>query len=248
MLSYFSCPDLTGQLLTFIHRRESGEKVRILLAEGDSWFSVGGATSNLLMALDDDDTLIVSCASPGDTMRNMAQIGNEPLWMMLSPRFGVRWDGVLLSAGGNDLLGDIGRVIDGSNLSPSLLAMALDEIERGYQRIIRAVREHHGCSIHAHTYDYPVSDPFGGWLRAGPWAGNRLLSSGVDVPRHDGMITAIIDALADRLQRIDGLTVHDTRGTLEPGKWRCVGWQKHYRNEIHPTTAGYRLLAARWRL
>ncbi|MDZ7885571.1 MAG: hypothetical protein U5N53_22960 [Mycobacterium sp.] len=59
------------------------------------------------MALDDSDTLFLSCASPGDTMRNMARLGNESFLMMLSPSFGSRWDAVLLSAGGNDLLLDV---------------------------------------------------------------------------------------------------------------------------------------------
>lgn len=247
MISYFASPDLTGQLLTFIHRREAGERVRILLAEGDSWFSLGGFTTNLLMALDDDDTLIVSCASPGDTLRNMSRLGNEPFRMMLSPRFGVQWDGVLLSAGGNDLLGDVGRVILGANLDLNLLDMALAEIDNGYRRIVSAVREHHACPIHAHTYDYPVPDP-GGWLRLGPWVGNRLRAAGVPQHRHQGIVVHIIDALAEHLHRNPDLTVHETRGTLTPGRWRCFGWQKHWRNEIHPNAAGYRLLAAKWRV
>ena len=247
MISYFASPDLIGQLLTFNHRREAGERVRILLAEGDSWFSLGGLTTNLLMALDDDDTLIVSCASPGDTMRNMSSLGNEPFWMMLSPRFGVQWDGVLLSAGGNDLLGDVGRVISGGNLDLSLLDAALNQIDNGYQRIVASVREHHACPIHAHTYDYPVPDP-GGWLRLGPWVGNRLRVCGVPVHRHQGIIIHLIDALAEHLHRNKNLTVHDTRGTLTGKPWRCVGWQKHYINEIHPSAAGYRLLADKWRV
>ena len=248
MISYYSCPDLTGQLLTFIHRRESGENVRLYLAEGDSWFSIGGVTSNLLMALDNDDTLIVSCASPGDTMRNMSGLGNEPFWMMLDPRFGVQWDGVLLSAGGNDMLGDIGKFIYNGNLSKVLLDIALDSIEFGYQRFVASVRANHACPIHAHTYDYPVSDPYGGWFRAGPWIGDRLIESGIPHHRHDAIITDIIDALAERISRVGELTVHDTRGTLEHGRWRWIGWQKHWKNEIHPAPRGYNLLAAKWKL
>ncbi|MDZ7885572.1 MAG: hypothetical protein U5N53_22965 [Mycobacterium sp.] len=41
MLTYFSSQEQAGQLLEFEHRRESGEPVRIMLAEGDSWFSIG---------------------------------------------------------------------------------------------------------------------------------------------------------------------------------------------------------------
>lgn len=248
MISYYDSPDLAGQILTFIHRRESGENVRLYLAEGDSWFSLGGFTSNLLMALDDDDTLIVSCASPGDTLRNISDMGNTRFWNMISPHFGVQWDGVLLSAGGNDLLGDVARLIDGENLSKALLRIALDGVEFGYRRIVDEVGRYQGCPVHAHTYDYPVSDPYGGWFRLGPWIGHKLNAAWIPEYRHDGIITDIIDALADRLHGIDGLTLHDTRGTLEPGRWRWIGWQKHWRNEIHATPCGYKLLAAKWKL
>lgn len=248
MISYYADPDLTHNLLSFIHRRESGENVRLYLAEGDSWFSFGGATSNLLMGLDSDDILIVSCASPGDTMRNISRLGNEPFWLMLDPQFGVKWDGVLISAGGNDLLADIGLLLEGQSLSKALLRIALDHIEFGYWRVINAVRKYQDCPIHAHTYDYPVSDPYGGWFRAGPWIGDELLAHDIPEARHDQIITDIIDALATRLHSLKPLTVHDTRGTLFPGKWRIAGWQKHWKNEIHPTAIGYDLLSAKWRL
>lgn len=248
MITYYADPELTGQMLTFIHRRESGENVRLYLAEGDSWFSNGGWTTNLLMALDDADTLIVSCASPGDTMRNMARLGNEPFWMMLDPNFGVQWDAVLLSAGGNDLLSDIRLLIDGRSLSSDLLGIALDGIEAGYMRIIKMVRARHQCPIHAHTYDYPVSDTTGGWFRLGPWIGNRLLDAGIPAHRHDSIITDVIDALAERIKQIDGLTVHDTRGVLSPGRWRWMGWLENWTNEIHPSARGYSMLASKWRL
>lgn len=248
MITHYSDPDLTQQLLSWQFKREAGEPVKVYLAEGDSWFSFGGATSNLLMALDTNDTLIVSCASPGDTMRNINTMGNSAFWRMLSPRFGAKWDGVLLSAGGNDLLGDVSRVLLGGNINRELLAMTVEDIAAGYRRIVRMVRDYSGCPVHAHTYDYPVSDPYGGWFRAGPWIGDKLLAYGVPYNRHDDIITDLIDALASKLHVIDGLTIHDTRGTLEPGVWRKIGWQKHYRNEIHPTVAGYRKLAAKWAL
>ena len=246
MITYYSDPELTGILLTYQHRKEAGDPVRMLLAEGDSWFSLGGWTTNLLMELDDDHTLIVSCAEPGDTLRNIARLGNDPFMMMLSPRFGVKWDAVLLSAGGNDLLADVGLLIEHGNLSHEALSIALDGIELGYRRIISAVREHHDCQIHAHTYDYPVSDIYGGLFRMGPWIGNRLIAAGVAPHRHAGIIADIVDALADRLKKNGDLIVHDTRGTLPPGKWGKLGWQPMWRNELHPTRVGYKRLAAKW--
>lgn len=246
MISFYASPDLTGQVLTFMHRRESGENVKLILAEGDSWFSFGGCTSNLLMALDDDDTLIVSCAHPGDTLRNMSRLGNEPFGMMLSPWMGIRWDAVYLSGGGNDLLADVGRVIVGDHVDSDLLATVLDGIKRGYHGMIDTVRQHHDCPIHAHTYDYPVTDHRGGWFRSGPWIGNRLFEAGIHPSRHDGIVCDLIDGLADTLRTLP-LTLHDTRGTLDPGRWGMFFGPKHYTNEIHPSRAGYARLAEKWR-
>lgn len=249
MITHYANPELAGIILTFEHRRSVGDPVRILLAEGDSWFSFGGATSNLLMALDNKDTLIVSCATPGDSIRKMSSIGNNPFHMMLSPSFGVEWDAVLLSAGGNDLLADIRQIISGGNIDKESMTIALDGVTRGYKHMIEEIRwRHPKCPIHAHTYDYPITDVVGGLFRLGPWIGTQLVQGGVADHRHDAIVRHVLDALADRLNDMPGLIVHDTRGTLPPGKWRPIGWQKYWRNEIHPSTAGYALLAAKWKL
>lgn len=248
MIVYVNDPDLTPILLTYLHRRSSGEAVRIYLAEGDSWFSIGGATSSLLMALDGPDRLIVSCAYPGDTLRNMSDFRNDAFLMMVSDHFDVKWDAVLLSAGGNDLLGNIGSLIDGVNLGRAQVRSVLGEIDAGYRSLVESVRKYHRCPIHAHTYDYPVSDWRGGWFRLGPWVGNRLTEQGIIPQRHSFIITSLIDALAGTILGVDGLTVHDTRGTLTPAEWGWFGGQRHWRNEIHPSVAGYRLIAARWGL
>ena len=248
MISYFADPALTELMLYFEHRRAIGDPVRVYLAEGDSWFSIGGLTSNLLQALDGHDTLIVSCAMPGDTIRKMSALGNEPFALLLEPEHGTDWDAVLLSAGGNDLLADIGCMISQGNLDNDLVDSVLDGIELGYQAMVGTVRRHHDCPIHCHTYDYPVSDPRGGWFRLGPWIGDKLTACGIPENRHDQIITDLIDALAERLRRVADLTVHDTRGTLDPGTWSKWRSQKHWRNEIHPSFDGYRRLAAHWQL
>jgi lysophospholipase L1-like esterase len=248
MISYFTDPGLDEAILTFQHRRQAGEAVRFYLAEGDSWFSIGGATSNLLIALDDPDTLIVSCAYPGDTLRNMAQMGNEPFLMLLTPWYGAIWDGVLLSAGGNDVLGNISRLVNRDGLILNRVVSLLDDIEAGYLRLTRSVAIEQRCPVYAHTYDYPVSDPHGGFWRLGPWVGDKLLAAGIDVDRHDEIISDLIDLMASRLYRIPGLKVQETRGILQRHRWGMIGGQKHWRNEIHPSKSGYDLLAEKWEI
>jgi hypothetical protein len=63
----------------------------MILAEGDSWFSIGGKPpTNLLYGLRFRKlTMVVSCAKPDDTVKNMAQITKNALYKRaLSQKFG----------------------------------------------------------------------------------------------------------------------------------------------------------------
>lgn len=254
MIVHANNPELSEHLLSFEYRRESGERVRLYLAEGDSWFSLGGfSNGNLLAAIDTRDTLIVDCAAPGDTLRNITDCGNDTFRLLLHPHYGAKWDAVLLSAGGNDVLGHVERLIYGG------AGDTLEGILRGYMRIVSAVRAHQDCPIHCHTYDYVSPDVRGGWFRAGPWVGNRLRALGVAPERYQPIVDEMIDGLAQTIFSAaakTGMIVHDTRGTLAPVKWgrwgaRVIGNMAgpgEFANEIHPNRRGYARLAARWRL
>lgn len=84
---------------------------RRLLAEGDSWFTIGSLTferaPNLLGQLDfASSTAIVSCAYPGDTLQRMVD-GVHDRWfdrLLRVRRYASYWDAILFSAGGNDLI------------------------------------------------------------------------------------------------------------------------------------------------
>jgi hypothetical protein len=85
-----------------------------LLAEGDSWFTLGGLpTSNLLFSMRfAAPTVIVNCALPGDTIRHISEIAsNRELGAALDVRFGAQWDALLLSGGGNDLIDRVWRIL-----------------------------------------------------------------------------------------------------------------------------------------
>ena len=81
------------------------------LAQGDSWFSIGAMppfqTTNLLLALDlQDKAYAVNCAYPGDDLRHMIDARQDPDFLRLLAGETVprRWDAILLSAGGNDIV------------------------------------------------------------------------------------------------------------------------------------------------
>jgi hypothetical protein len=80
------------------------------LAQGDSWFSIGAipptATTNLLLELDlQAKACAVNCAHPGFELRRMIDSVRDPKFtQLLVGTQSWRWDGILMSAGGNDLI------------------------------------------------------------------------------------------------------------------------------------------------
>lgn len=174
---------------------------RRLLAEGDSWFSIGSLTferaPNLLTLLDfDASTAIVSCAYPGDTLQLMVERARDPWFdrLLRHPRFASYWDGVLLSAGGNDLIAacqvppqdGAGQPIPAERrllLTPEEAGTALPLSETGWALLAGYLRSHlaaivqrrddgpsAGRPLFLHTYALPTARPAGapgaplGWL------------------------------------------------------------------------------------
>ena len=93
---------------------------RRLLAEGDSWFTIGtlnlAAASNVLFKLDFAlSTAVVNCAYPGDTLQHMVDYLNDAYFdrLLRQPRHQRYWEAILISAGGNDLI-DAARVGPGN--------------------------------------------------------------------------------------------------------------------------------------
>ena len=80
------------------------------LAQGDSWFSIGGFTSNLLMQLTlQRSAFAVNFATPGQVLSLMVdKVREGPFLQVLSGNQASRFHAILLSGGGNDLIEAIG--------------------------------------------------------------------------------------------------------------------------------------------
>ena len=82
----------------------------IILAQGDSWFSIGAipftATSNILFEMSlRRAACAVNCARPGATLRNMVEWVRQPEFTeRLSGIQVIEWSAVFISGGGNDLI------------------------------------------------------------------------------------------------------------------------------------------------
>lgn len=185
------------------------------LAEGDSWFSIGtlnpAKNSNLLheMAFS-AHCLAVNCAMPGDTLRRMVQMNRDPRFVqLLCGRGAYAWDGLIVSAGGNDLIDALGTpAVDpktGAAVPPER-RLLLTAAERGpasagvvrhlsepgwttFGTYLRAnfdalVAMRDGgpskrCPVFLHGYAYPMPRPAGAGLGLGPWLHPALVAYGV---------------------------------------------------------------------
>lgn len=203
-----------------------------LLAEGDSWFSIGALnlfqSANLLHPMAFSAfTAVVQCAYPGDTLRRMAQIRSDPrLEQLLAGNVSWRWDGILLSAGGNDL-------IDAVNVDPHqpaelrllrapaewgapsegvarYLNAAGWETFSNYLRanldLIIALRDrktgpdgNRGRPIFMHTYAYPTPRDAGAGAGQGPWLLPAMRAYGVPESDWPAVARALLDRLAELL-------------------------------------------------
>lgn len=82
------------------------------LAEGDSWLSLSDLLSPSFLyrfgryVSLKQNTLIVNCSYPGDTLARMVDWSkniNFPK-LLAKKNFGWEWDGIMLSSGGNDII------------------------------------------------------------------------------------------------------------------------------------------------
>jgi lysophospholipase L1-like esterase len=243
-----------------------------LLAEGDSWFSLGSIPAhNLLMELRFAKSVVVlNLAYPGDEVhkmfRRMWDYGAEfANWMTMRSTY--RWDAILLSGGGNDLIAAFPHLlradIDTAHVDPArpqdlIDAVALAQLDRylveSYIGFVNC-RDRPGSPnanvpMIVHTYDYPTPNnapalAFG--LRVGgPWIYPQLngrIPREAWVPLTDFLLDHVAETLLTMRGRLPNFFVVDTRGTLRRAELGATGASNQWENEIHPSADGYRKLA-----
>jgi hypothetical protein len=255
---------------------------RKYLAQGDSWFSIGTfppwSTTNLLQQMVlSRSTLAVNCAKPGAALTHMTDSSTAQVFLnLLNGNVAWKWDALLMSGGGNDL-------IDATNTPPSApigQRLLLNPKEWGsgdspsrylsdagwttfanhigeVVDLLLAQRDkkdlNRGIPIFFHTYDYitPRNAPAG--LGKGPWLFKAVQAFGIPpdewnavsdelMNRHAKLWLALETKLSNR-----NVHVVDSRGATTRAVAGTTGESKDWENEIHPTPAGYWLLARRWR-
>ena len=248
-----------------------GEYDARILAEGDSWFTIGAIpSSNLLFELRfPRTTAVVNIAYPGDTIKRISDLASNPdLRKMLTNRnFGWKWHAIVLSGGGNDLIDRVGELLRvppaGSGSTPAdyvdanALGALVTEVQKGYRHIV-ALRDstslNAGVAIIAHTYDYatPRNAPakfLGAVGFKGPWLHKAFEAAAIPEAMRLGVADQLFNMLADGIVALAGqlpaFRVVDTRDTLVRAAPGTTGVSGDWLNEIHPTSAGYAKIAGK---
>jgi len=93
---------------------------RRCLAQGDSWFSIGALpptrTTRVVAELRlERSTVVVNCAKPGAVLQRMTNTSKEVQFLkLLRGKMALKWDALLISGGGNDLIDAVGSAPTGA--------------------------------------------------------------------------------------------------------------------------------------
>jgi hypothetical protein len=257
------------------------------LAIGDSWFEYPLNDDGLLgpNAAVVADTQLQSMGSPPPVILSYALHGQastavlswenqDSILKALTDPSTTHWnngttaDGILVSAGGNDVVGDQFAIYldyGGGGLDKARFQGVLASVQASYMDLF-ALRDivtqevkvdPKNIPIFGHCYDYAI--PNGrpaGWPipLAGPWLQPPLEFSGYDYSQGLKIVKDAIDGFHDMLYALatDKITLPgkttnnfmliNTTGTITRDTTRPSGWA----NEIHPYTEGFTALANKW--
>lgn len=224
--------------------QQGGDGLRFV-SEGDSWFEYPILIDDVIDHLDKDYT-VFCLAAASDTLENM--ISEENFRAEIEPAIEeVRPHGFLLSAGGNDVVGDVlqaclkrydprlmpGQYLNG-DFGRQLLALQ-HRFALAFNRLL-SVRPQMKILVHGYDMRGPVAQ--------GPWLGRYFEQLDiVDQGLQRDIITAILDRVAGMhhaLERGHPGRVHfvDTRRIVPDGQWF---------DELHPNSQGFVHVANRFR-
>jgi len=247
-----------------------------MLAEGDSWFSFGSLFGNNLLnrLAFARSTLMTSTASPGDTLGHMAEWWRDPAFATLidgGPRGkqGWKFDAILLSGGGNDLIDAVSdKFVDrqllrklpaGSDpaspedcIHPEAWALFENYLRANFGMVsdLTANSPLNGATpIFVHTYDFPTPNDAPAAPGSGPWLLPALVAHGIPQPMRQPLADHLIERLAGVTRTLGHANVRviDTLGTLTRAASGATGDSNDWLNEIHPNAGGYAKLAVVWR-
>jgi N-acetylmuramoyl-L-alanine amidase len=219
----------------------SGMKI---VSEGDSWWQYPLLLEDVIDHLSGDpDKAIFSLCAAGDLVERMA---TEKEYVLALEETGAEL--MLLSGGGNDLLGDgaLERVLvkftkgkkPGDLLDASKLKAAVDGILGHYSVILNDLMTRFPkVHVFGHAYDLPYP------ANGGKWLGGPLKKAGIPADLWRPVIEVLLDRFSDELKGLQStfsnFTFVDLRGK--------VGGELSWHDELHPTNSGFGRAAQEFR-
>ena len=228
--------------MAFESRIGSGYQGPVIVSEGDSWFQYPLRLVDIIDHLS-AEYAIRSLDAAGDTLQNMFEEG-EYIEAIQETGASV----FLFSGGGNDVLGGGNLKEHLRDFDPALSAeqhllpsfrQLTDHAIALYDRIFRSVEDLPGdIATICHGYDRPIPN-------RGKWLGRPMNERGIVDPRFQAAIVQVmIDRFNAKLKlladKFAGVTYLDVRGVVgtQPSRWD---------DELHPTSAAYGDVAARFK-
>lgn len=244
---------------------------RHYLAEGDSWFSFSDILSPSFLYRFGHSvplkqhTLIVNCSHHGDTLAKMVtRSSNNILHKLLAA---WEWDGILLSAGGNDII-DAALAPDGILQACDIPASYRDFIDDSAMDALKDHLDHHfrhlvslrdtaeieanrAIPIFYHTYGYPMPRNAPASI-AGPWLYKAFKQKDIHPQFSKELSDALMNELADLLRGFITISANlqlvDTlkQVSLDLAHVDSHGSSGDWLNEIHLNNTGKDKFAKYW--
>jgi hypothetical protein len=216
---------------------------RRFLAEGDSWFTLGTLNlrqgTNVLIELQfKQRNAVMSWAYPGDTLQHMVngiddRDFDRALWNRSGRSFASFWEGIILSAGGNDLIAaaEVPSVLKGKAVPPDRrLFLTAEEAaalpgpagplrrisDAGWNTLtghlltnfrVLLERKNQGPSqrspVFLHTYATPAPRPSGAGRNSRGWLWPAMQGYGIDPLDMPALCTELFNRLRSFLLSLD---------------------------------------------
>jgi len=223
----------------FGQRQKANETKPVVVSKGDSWFQFPVLLKDTIdVLMTKQDYLIYSLDKAGDTVQNMA--GDDDYSKALD-NYGAKI--LLLSAGGNDALGNgqlTAYLVNAStSLKPSDYLLPrfdtlIQDAMREYSKILEGAKN---CGAHTicHGYSYNNLEKHDKWLS------EPMTKNGITAPEiQKQIVREMVDRFNFKLKEListnfkDSATYLDVRNCVEKGQWF---------DEIHPSEDGFKTIA-----
>jgi len=234
-----------GNFLDNARRRRIFERAKrkmpgkpVVIAEGDSWFLYPFLVKDTIDYVMEDFP-VRSIAAAGDTLENYKN-SNQ----LLTETADIRPEFVLISGGGNDIIGpeivDILKKNAGKGLLPQeYLNEKYPERRKKlielYSYFFEELRKHHSVKhIFVHGYDYVRADQPEEVIQKG-WVNKYMIEYGIkNAGDRERLIRYLVDNfnsdLEELVSKYDHVSYLNMRGLVNENEWY---------DEIHPNDAGF---------